>query len=40
MSATYLHSVETDGSISGWFHAGTLTLDNRLKHIQGSTRML
>lgn len=40
MFDTYLHNVEMDGSIYGWFHAGMLTLDNQLERIQDSTQTL
>lgn len=40
MFDTYLRNVEMDGSIYGWFHAGMLTLDNQVEHIQDSTQML
>lgn len=39
MFVTYLHSVEMDGSIYGWFHAGMLILDNQPEHIQDNTQM-
>lgn len=40
MFASYLHNVETDGSICGWFHAGMLTLDNQPEHTPDSTQTL
>lgn len=40
VNAAYLRNVEMDGSIYGWFHAGMLTLNTQLEHIQDSTQML